>query len=369
MNTYKNTFFFGLCCSLLLASCTTTPPSDPLEDLCEKFAVSASVSFTMNQVWHNTFVQDTTRDVHQASYLRSDNEVFPFDFVYTMEDFTTSMIKGEMRDINFTKEKVITYTEEEALEDLAYEGGYAAMGSPMIRANDSLWQRVGSSGPEAVYEYIDTFAMDDEPDRILLNRLRIDTVTLELTAIETFLTQGGEPVQDILKHYTGWRWNDIDKLEFPASDFPTIAKADEDKQEQTAKLEPGMLFPDLLAKDLNGEPISMASLRDKKTVFVFSFIGCGGCEHTRRELEKNNFTFAEGYQGVYLNPRDDAEQIDFYHADKPWPLQMATIDYAFAERCGVFVYPTFVTVDEEGFVEEVMEGYEEAYFANKGVEN
>lgn len=29
-----------------------------------------------------------------------------------------------------------------------------------------------------------------------------------------------------------------------------------------------MLFPDLLANDLNGAPIAMASLRGKKTVFV-----------------------------------------------------------------------------------------------------
>jgi hypothetical protein len=40
--------------------------------------------------------------------------------------------------------------------------------------------------------------------------------------------------------------------------------------------------------------------------------------------------------------------------------------YDFSARYGVYLYPTFITVDETSRVEEVVEGYEEAFFVGKG---
>ena len=95
-------------------------------------------------------------------------------------------------------------------------------------------------------------------------------------------------------------------------------------------------------------------------------IGCGGCEQTRSTLARQNFTLSDAYVGFYVNPTNTAEQIVNYHAKKPWPLTMAAVDPEFAERYGVYVYPTFITVDESGVVEEITEGYDEAFFAGKG---
>lgn len=360
-----NLLLTALSLALLLASCTTGPSPDPLVEARKKIAEATTISFTLNSEWNNTYKADTSVDRHTAIYRPSEHPIFPYDFVYRMGDFTSAMIDGELRDINYTRGEVISYTPEEAADDIGYEGNYATMNSPLVVIQDTLWQRNGSMDQDAVYEYEEIFPMDGEPDRHRLHRLRIDTVHHFLVSIESFLTQGGEPFQHIAYHYSLWNFNDPEELSVNEADYHTIAYADVQRREKAARLQPGDRFPGLVASDLDGNPVEAASLLGKKTVYVFSFIGCGGCEHARQELAKMDFAFAPEYQGVYLSPRDEAPILAAYQAKKPWPLRMATTDYDFAERCGVFAYPTFITVSEYGEVEQVLEGYEEGYFTSK----
>lgn len=362
-------FLLPITLLFLAVSCTPEPNSEPLEAARQKLAEASSVAFEMQSVWNNTFVQDTTVNApHRAHYVKNDRDGFAYDFVYEAEAGWAHIYKeGKLEEVSLSDQQLTTFTAEEAAEDLAYEGKYASMMSPMEIVKDSAWQRAGKEGNLVWYEKVAYDEKDEDGHAHTFVRLTIDSLSANIVRQERIYTLDGAPKQHIIRSYTAYHFNEPDSLFYLYPEgLSTITKANLDKQQENEGLQPGDAFPLFDLVDIDGKAYSSESTSGKKRVFVFSFIGCGGCEYTRKELAEMEFELKDEYIGFYLNPTNSEEQIISYHADKPWPFKMATTNYDFAESCGVFSYPTFITVDESGKVLEVVEGYEEAYFADKG---
>jgi len=178
-------------------------------------------------------------------------------------------------------------------------------------------------------------------------------------------------MQHIRRNYSNFFFDQVESLSYAYPEgFQTIAYADLEQQEANELIKAGEPLPEFDLVDVDGNAYSEKTLRGKKAVFVFSFIGCGGCELARKHLARTGFQFSDDYVGLYVNPMNSAEQIANYHADKPWPFNLVATDYNFSSSFGVISYPTFITVDEAGTVEEVIEGYDDEdfmdFFKDKG---
>lgn len=326
----------------------------------------------MHSVWNNTFVGDTAVNAsHKGVYLRNDQGDFPYDFIYEAENTSFLHLKGKLEDVQLEKGRIVTYSSEEAIRDLAYEGNYSTMMTPMMIIRDSAWARAGTDGNVVYYEKVDNDSEDEYGRAYTIERLRIDSTTSKITAQERIYTLDGKPMQHIIRNYSDFVFDEIDTLAYAYPEgFKTVANADLESQEYEKLVQAGDQLPDFDLVDVDGNAYSEESIRGKKTVFVFSFIGCGGCELARKHLAKAGFQFSDDYTALYVNPMNTAEQIANYHMNKPWPFKLAATNYDFSASFGVSSYPTFISVDETGTVEEVIEGYDEeefmGFFKDKG---
>jgi hypothetical protein len=117
----------------------------------------------MDMVWNNTYVGDTVVEPrYNGVYLRNDREGFSCDFLYEMGEAAYLYLDGELEDVNLRKDQLVTYTEEENTEDLAYEGSRFSMMSPMEMIKDSAWDRAGKAGDVVYYEKVINEGDDEE---------------------------------------------------------------------------------------------------------------------------------------------------------------------------------------------------------------
>jgi len=303
----------------------------------------------MQSVWNNTYINDTVvYKPNRGAYLRNDRAGFPYDFIYQMEDDVYLYLNGKLEDIELKKARVVTYSAVEAIDDLAYESNALSTTAPMGIVEDTAWQRRGKLGDLVYYEKPINDTEDEYGHSYTYARLHIDSMTSE-----------------------NFTFNTIDSLTYAyPENFQTTAYADLENEKANDLPAVGDSLPMFDLVDVNGNAYSSETVQGKKLVFVFSFIGCGGCELARKHLAKSGFQFNEDYLAIYLNPMNSAEQIANYHQDKPWPFNLVAIDYDFSARFGVYSYPTFISVSASGAVEEVIEGYDEdefmEFFEDKG---
>lgn len=353
-------------------SCTRETAPEPLEAARQKLENATSISFEMRSVWNNTFVGDTAVNApHKGVYLRNGGKAFAYDFIYEAENTVFLYRDGKLEDVELKKGRIVTYSPAEAIDNIAYEGSYSTMMTPMMLVKDTAWTRAGAKGNVVYYDRVTNDSVDEYGHAYTIERLRIDSTTSEIIAQERIYTLNGEPMQHIRRSYSGFVFNGVDTLSYTYPEgFQTIASADLEQQEEKELIQAGDPLPEFDLVDVDGNSYSEKTLRGKKAVFVFSFIGCGGCELARKHLARTGFQFSDDYVGLYVNPMNSAEQIANYHADKPWPFKLVATDYDFSASFGVISYPTFITVGEAGTVEEVIEGYEEDkfmdYFGDKG---
>ncbi|TXF91828.1 redoxin domain-containing protein [Neolewinella aurantiaca] len=352
------------CLLFFMFSCGQDPAMDPLVAARQKLELATSVSFEMSQVWNNTYLNDTLVDpIRKGIFLRTDQADFPYDFIYEGENVTSVNLNGQLRKVELQKGRIITFSPEEAIEDLAYEGNYYSMLTPMMLVKDTAWSRAGAEENIVYYDKVMTDTVDEYGHHYFFARLHIDSLSSQVVMREQMSTRDGKPVQHIQRIFSNFAYNEVDDLTYAYPEgFQTIAYADLEQQRENELIKVGDHLPEFDLTDVDGNTYSEKTLEGKKAVFVFSFIGCGGCELARKDLAKSGFQFSDDYVALYVNPMNTAEQIANYHLNKPWPFKLAATDYDFSAKFGVYSYPTFITVDESGIVEEVIEGYEEEEF-------
>jgi len=351
---------------LLVSSCGREPGKDPLLAARAKTDSARAVSFTMTGVWNNTFMDDTlVMDPHHAVYVRNEHADFPFDFVYETSNSAMLFREGQLKTVEWEERRVINVSGETAREDLAYEGNYATGQSPVVFLHDTAWVRSGASDMEVYYERTIYDHEDEEGHARTIERISIDSLASAVVRFERVNSLDGVVKQHIVNTFTDLRFGvgSVADYAIPTG-FAEVSSDDLEKMQDATRLAPGDDLPEFELTDINGATIKSDDLRGKKVVFVFSFIGCGGCEYTRKDLARQSFQFSDEYVALYVNPVDKADRIKTYHTDKPWPCRMTTAEGDLTERFGVYAYPTFIAADEKGKVYRVEEGYEEAFFAD-----
>lgn len=128
-------------------------PLDLLEAARQKLAEAESIPFEMSSVWNNTYIGDTmVYATHKGIYLRNNFEGFPCDFVCEMEKLTYAYRDGKLEDIEADKGWIVTFNEDDSRGDLAYEGNYTSMMTPMALVKDSAWARAGQEWNIVFYD-------------------------------------------------------------------------------------------------------------------------------------------------------------------------------------------------------------------------
>ncbi len=117
---------------------------------------------------------------------------------------------------------------------------------------------------------------------------------------------------------------------------------------ETGKL--GKPFPDFTLNDLEGNALSMASLKGKIVVVNFWFIGCGPCEMERPALNGLAHLYAGNPNVAFLSfARDTPEKLIPYLKEYPLNYRIIPTDKKFlASTFRVTSFPENTVLDREG---------------------
>jgi peroxiredoxin len=125
----------------------------------------------------------------------------------------------------------------------------------------------------------------------------------------------------------------------------------------------GELAPDFSATTITGEEFTLSDYRGKKVLLDFSFVGCGGCEMAMKEFNHPDFKLPDDMVGVYLSHLNSTSEIKKHFANKGMPFLAIPKAEGPNKDYGVYVYPTFFVIDEQGVIELVELGYDEGFGA------
>lgn len=139
--------------------------------------------------------------------------------------------------------------------------------------------------------------------------------------------------------------------------YQEINSQDWENEQESKTISAGKRLPNRSYQDIHGNEVLLFGKPGQKSLIMFSFIGCGGCEYVLREMKNQNFQIKEGIDFFYSNPVDNQKVIATYLARKDFPFSAFCRESMMNDVFSVSAFPTFVLVNAEGLVLEVLNGY------------
>lgn len=136
------------------------------------------------------------------------------------------------------------------------------------------------------------------------------------------------------------------------------------REESQKNMKEGILAPDFTLKDINGQNLSLSSLRGKYVVLDFWGSWCGWCIKGIPDMKK----YYEKYKGkmeiVGIACRDTEEKwkeaVNKY--ELPWLQVLNTEEEDVTLKYGIQGYPTKIVIDPEGKVTKMVVGESPAFY-------
>lgn len=110
---------------------------------------------------------------------------------------------------------------------------------------------------------------------------------------------------------------------------------------------------------LDGKDLKLYGTPGTKTLIMFSFIGCGGCERAMQDMKERGYRLKPGTNFYYSSPVDPAGTLEPYLAEKGFPFPAFAKESQMNEDFSIYLFPTFVLINSDGVVERLIGGYDE----------
>ena len=136
------------------------------------------------------------------------------------------------------------------------------------------------------------------------------------------------------------------------------------REEAEAKIKEGLPAPDFTLNDLNGQPLSLSSLRGKYVVLDFWGSWCGWCIKGIPDMKK----YYEKYKGkleiLGIDCRDTEEKwkAAVEKHELPWLHVRNAGDPDVSILYAIQGYPTKIVVDPEGKIAKIVVGEDPAFY-------
>lgn len=123
-----------------------------------------------------------------------------------------------------------------------------------------------------------------------------------------------------------------------------------------APLESGVQAPDFRLKDLDGNPIALASLKGYKVLLKFSSIGCGNSHEALLYMNEEDYHLPADIKPLYLSIWEKETDVREYFSKIKTAMPVLPNAEEVAKTYKVTSTPTFILIDEAGIVEQVILG-------------
>jgi len=372
------TFFLVAAPGVLLTCCVGPGTDENSTDLTSVLEATRSKMLTVpthryfvDMYWDNRFASSTNRDTAAITYGKLADSELGFG-LYVVKKNKEILYDGEDRlDIDHVKRKVVRTTAADIgrptdyldnltffhndPKDLPAAEELTRISDTVINGKREYLYAVTGFNPttyDAGKQVNTTRQYFVDPEGKVVTRIRksthIENDTVQI--IDYFFS-------DFTFTEEVFDFNMVDVP--PPTDYRELTDAENDKERLAGLVKAGDQLFRSDYTDVNNEEQFLYGKAHGKTVVMFSFIGCGGCEYALREMKKKNFALKDGIDLVYSSPVDASSTLPAYLKKKGFPFVGFGKESLMNENFKVASFPTFVVINEQGRVERVIGGYDE----------
>lgn len=325
-----------------------------------------SISFTMHVVSDNAYKGSADTMKMTETFYRNEASPIGYDVLFENEDegFSFYLIDKLSNEIDHNERQVTSNTAEETKSRHGDPETSMILGlAPFYQLHREEWtysnDTVFQGQTARMYTFFDYENQEGGVHFLRQARLFLDPETGQPLGHQTYLTANGKPHQVITCWNEDYRTDREEPLTFvPPEGYAKMSSGEAKASRDAGLLTAGEIAPDFSATTITGEEFTLSDYRGKKVLLDFSFVGCGGCELAMKEFNHPDFKFPDNMVGVYLSHLNTTAEIKKHFAEKGMPFLAIPKAEGPNKDYGVYLYPTFFVVDEQGVIEHVELGYD-----------
>jgi peroxiredoxin len=321
-----------------------------------------SIAYKYRAYWPNP-VREVDTLTGESLFVVGKQPLFGYDFVLKANGQDMVYTEGAFREVLHDEKKVELHPDEEKAVRMFKTSMIPVKYSPVMLLLEQPWKYVRDT---VIVHSLAGYRMIERDTVVNGNRVRVEKwlyIGKESKLPEWYVQDAylnGKGTQRIEFEYIGYALSK--KVEplvytlpvgyrsevFGASPGPQVLRA-------------GTEAPVFQVTDIQGKPVDLKALRGKKVLLNFSTINCGYCKMAIDHMNRKGFVLPDDMVGVYINPIDKAERVASYAQKSHIPFPVVADARAVGEMYGVYAYPTFFLVDEQGVIQETVVGYREGF--------
>jgi len=190
----------------------------------------------------------------------------------------------------------------------------------------------------------------------------LEVASRQIVEIQEIIIRNGDTLQIGRHHFTNIRYDS------PSEEIPTLAMMDElgykkireeDESLNYIPISEGAVLPKKEYLSIDQNMISLFGEGQDSTLLIFSFIGCSPCERALLDLQLLNYTFANNIALYYSSFQNASPVLGKYLKKKSFPFSAFGEESKMIEDFSLYHAPSFVLIDSQGEILEIIEGYDE----------
>lgn len=371
----KSAGFLALVFTLLICfSCSQEESSYSILDKTkEKINSHGSVSYNYRSFWDNKFNDSENRDTNYVELEKLNDDLHVLKY-HVSNSNRINYFDGDIeKEIYHDQSRIVNHDPEVIASDSAYfhhRTNLMAQPSHFLDIDSSYTTKDSLiKGRSTVLFTTSEESISDSKKIQYIETYAIDKDSYEPWIIEATSIVNEDTVQ-IITHY----FQDIEYSNTPIDfekarsyiqelGYAEIAANDRDNEMYEKQLETGHKILGNTYVNMLGDETTIFGKQDKRTVMMFSFIGCGGCEYAMKEMGKKNYEFNRGLDFYYSSPTDKSSVLAEYLPKKGFNGIGFSKDSKMNEQFMAYHFPTFFIIDSSGTVTDIYHGYNDEFEA------
>ena len=336
-------------------------PEEILNQTKTKFFDSQSLSFKTEAYLQNpvTGKIDTARV--KFDFVKNKESITGYDaIVVKQEHFEDFFIDGEYKHVNHFKKTVSLFTDQKPeYKKAVLESSDSYSRSPMILLRDYTWEFVKDT-------IINEKNMKDyyriENDKVINGNTIYTEQHLFINPQSKLLERWerrnyfkGSLSQRFVYTFKDYKFNSINKELAFNTPSSYVSKLFSEKEE-VPPLKKGETAPNFELKELSGQLYSSKAFEGEKILLKFSSVGCGNSHEALLYMNEEDYELSDDIKPLYLSLWDKEANVKDYFSkiDAGMPVLLNAEDIASEYK--VTSTPTFILIDENGLIENVIIG-------------
>ncbi|MBK9736324.1 MAG: hypothetical protein IPO92_15725 [Saprospiraceae bacterium] len=185
----------------------------------------------------------------------------------------------------------------------------------------------------------------------------------KLDKMEEITIRGSDTLQLATHHFKNifyerrpFYFEDLDSLKH--LNYRNVSEENEFEEFKYIPIKVGAKLQKARYTDINGVSTAIFGNSGQMSLIMFSFIGCAACEQALKDFENENYNFKEGINVYYSSFQNVNAVLKSYINKKKLPFVSFGKESNMIEEFSCYFSPTFVLINSEGFVLNVLEGYD-----------